>query len=327
MGIAVFGMHFTGMAGTHFVSETPVLNKPFLTADSRMLGYGVAGFTFLILGIAIFASFIQKEFNKLRIIKEEAERANRAKSEFLSRMSHELRTPMNAILGFSQLMELDPEVTDQQMKYLDNISSSGAHLLALINDVLDLAKIESEGFSFTPKPLAIPPLIAQAIDLIEPMANEYGISIHNRISETFPQMIVGDQVRVKQILLNLLGNAIKYNHENGTVTITGIQNPDQSIGIIVSDTGHGIPKNQINKIFDPFERLDAENSTVQGTGIGLTICKDLAQKMNGALTVESEEGTGSQFTLCLPQAGQNNDETNITASNNPNDTAISPPVR
>ena len=239
---------------------------------------------------------------EMRRARLEAEAANNAKSQFLARMSHELRTPLNAIIGFGQLLELDGSVTQNQKKSIQHIVNSGHHLLDLINDILDLSRIETDAIPLSLEPLDIPVLIREMITLTQTMALNSNIKIINQIPETLPYRIMGDRTRVKQVLLNLVSNAIKYNRKKGSVTLSCQNGSDELIDIFVEDTGCGISPDEMHKLFVPFERLGAENSTIEGTGIGLAICLDLAKKMNGDIQVDSALGQGSRFTLQLPKA-------------------------
>lgn len=239
---------------------------------------------------------------EMRRARLEAEAANNAKSQFLARMSHELRTPLNAIIGFGQLLELDGSVTQNQKKSIQHIVNSGHHLLDLINDILDLSRIETDAIPLSLEPLDIPVLVREMITLTQTMALNSNIKISNQIAETLPYRIMGDRTRVKQILLNLVSNAIKYNREKGSVTLSCQNESEDLIEIAVEDTGCGISPDERHKLFVPFERLGAENSTIEGTGIGLAICLDLAKKMNGDIQVDSTPGQGSRFILQLPKA-------------------------
>jgi PAS domain S-box-containing protein len=229
--------------------------------------------------------------------KEEAERASRAKSEFLSRMSHELRTPLNAILGFGQLLELDVREAEQA----DNVGEilrAGRHLLELINEVLDLARIEAGKLSISPEPVPLAPLIEDCLALIRPMAEGRGI----RMVEAGGECVVhvrADRVRLKQALLNLLSNAVKYNREGGLVSIACVVEGDTA-QIRISDTGAGLSAEQQARLFVAFERLDADKSAVEGTGIGLALSKRLVELMEGRIGVESAPGRGSTFWVRLP---------------------------
>ncbi|UJP63707.1 PAS domain-containing protein [Mongoliitalea daihaiensis] len=233
--------------------------------------------------------------------KEEAEIANQSKSKFLSRMSHELRTPLNSILGFAQLMDLG-ELSASHKKSLDFILSNGRHLLQLINEVLDITTIESGNYKMSLEAVAVKPIIQEVIDLAKPTFQKRGISV--QISADFPNDLVGllDKLRFKQIVLNVLDNAIKYNYENGKVWINGGVDPSNSqrLMIVVMDTGLGIAKEDLSKLFDPFQRLGAESSLVEGSGLGLTIVKQLVEVMHGEVEVVSELGKGTIFTMYFP---------------------------
>jgi signal transduction histidine kinase len=237
--------------------------------------------------------------------KEEAERANQAKSDFLSRMSHELRSPLNAILGFAQLLEMTAPRPEQR-GWLSHIFNGGQHLLELINEVLDVAKIEAGRLSVTLKPVALQPVIGAAVDLIGPLAAQRRIGITSAATANPEWQVMADQQRLKQVLLNLLSNAVKYNVENGRIEILCESSPDGFIRVAVSDTGPGISKENQARLFKPFERLQEEKSYVEGTGLGLSLCRGLMEVMGGRIGVDSTPGQGSTFWIeiqgeCLSQ--------------------------
>jgi len=229
-----------------------------------------------------------------------AEASNRAKSEFLSRMSHELRTPLNAMLGFAQLLELDRRhpLADSQKPWVEQIQQAGWHLLEMINDVLDLSRIESGNLRLAVETLDLADLLGATLPLLERDAHKRGVLITQDVP-LHARRVLGDATRIKQILTNLLSNAIKYNIDGGRVHVAS-EALGERVNITVTDTGLGMTPVQLNDLFQPFNRLGRERSELDGTGIGLVISQRLAELMGGSLEARSAAGEGSSFTLSLP---------------------------
>ena len=238
--------------------------------------------------------------------KHEADRANQAKSEFLSSMSHELRTPLNAIMGFAQLVQMSraDALSEQNHEYVGIIMRSGRHLLELINEVLDLARIEAGKLEFSLEPVLVHEALGEILPLVAPLAEPRGITIERPAGEAAIPPLVADYTRFKQVMLNLLSNAVKYNRENGTVRIDATVRADGTIEIGVSDTGFGIPATRQSELFKPFSRLVDSTSEIEGTGIGLVITKRIVEQMGGTIGFVSREGEGSRFWVALPTAAQ-----------------------
>ena len=235
--------------------------------------------------------------------RDEAERANRAKSHFLSSMSHELRTPMNAILGFGQLLQSDPRqpLTPQQARYVHEILRGGQHLLSLINEVLDLAQVETGKLRISLEPVRVADVLHECVALLKPLADDSGITVALAEGSAGDALVSADRTRFKQVLLNLLSNAIKYNRSGGRVRISCSAGAD-SVRIAVADDGPGIDGGQRARLFQAFERLGAAHTAVEGAGLGLALSKRLVDAMRGEIGLDSEAGQGSTFWVRLPRA-------------------------
>ena len=242
--------------------------------------------------------------------KLDAETANRAKTEFLSSMSHELRTPMNAVLGYAQLLLQNKKepISPRQQRQINQILKSGQHLLNLINDILDLSRIESGRVEMAIKDLALDKIIAECLGLVEAMAARNRITVQDLTRHKPPVVVHCDDVRLKQALVNLLSNAIKFNRIGGKVIVDREERRDGSVRISITDTGNGISPSRHRELFEPFSRLDATQRGIEGTGIGLAISKQLIERMGGRVGFTSEIDVGSTFWIEVPSAAHRTDD-------------------
>ena len=238
----------------------------------------------------------------LRRRRDAAERSSQAKSEFMSQVSHELRTPLNSILGFAQLMEMDVDqpISGKQQERLRVLQRSGSRLLALVDQLLQIGKIEQGKLNLQLRPVCVRALVCRCVDAMAPMAEERDVAIAIDVGDDESAAVRADSNALEQVLINLLSNGIKYNRQGGRLTV---KYRNEGVGeITVDDTGHGLTGTQIARLFEPFNRLDAPRSGIQGTGLGLTISRQLVEAMRGTLQVCSEVGVGSRFKVALPRA-------------------------
>jgi signal transduction histidine kinase/CHASE3 domain sensor protein len=255
----------------------------------------------LVVGVASDVTDRVRVQRAFELARDAAERANRAKDEFLSRMSHELRTPLNAVLGFAQLLAMDG-LDEEQRDSVEHILRGGRHLLALVNEVLDLARVESGSFALSIEAIELSTVVVEAVRMMRPIAVDAGITVEIDRDSTTEVYVSADHQRLKQVLINLVSNGIKYNHTGGTVTIGLVRDQPGDVAIRVRDTGPGIPPRRMHHLFTPFERLGAEQTVVEGTGLGLALSHRLVQAMGGSLTLESTGPDGSTFVAQLPEA-------------------------
>jgi PAS domain S-box-containing protein len=245
---------------------------------------------------------VQHRTAELIAAKNEAERASKAKSEFLSRMSHELRTPLNAILGFGQLLQMEPRLEEREKNQVNEIVYAGNHLLALINEVLDLARIETGRIDVRLEPVDIRQVVSDCNSAVTPQATQRQIAIHNHCRGGAEFLVMADTLRVRQVLLNFLSNSIKYSQPGGRIDVRCEPSDADRLRIIVQDDGRGIPADLQARVFQPFERLGVEAEAIDGTGIGLALSRHLATAMGGSIGFDSAVGAGSTFWIELPLA-------------------------
>jgi PAS domain S-box-containing protein len=275
--------------------RTVVFNKAtYADADGQLAG---------IVGAIQDISDLKGLQSCMQQARESAEEASRIKSEFLANMSHELRTPMNGVLGMAQLLEMSSLDTEQQ-QFVAAIMQSGMNLVKIIGDILDLSKIEAQRIELEHLVFSLNEIINQTINLLRPQAQAKGLKIFCRLDPNLPELFWGDPGRLHQILLNLLGNSIKFT-SSGSISITVLSGPDEagktSLRFSINDTGIGIPRASLHKLFIPFSQVDGSTTRrFGGTGLGLAISKQLVELMGGSISVESTEGTGSTFFIKLP---------------------------
>ncbi len=245
---------------------------------------------------------VQQDRRRLEQLRHDAEAANVAKSNFLASMSHELRTPLNAILGLAELSATDSQCPPLHRQHANHIHAAGEHLLALINNLLDLSAIETGKIQVSLEPLRLTDLARECSCLVEVLAADRGVRCDIELQEIDGALVKADYTRLKQVIFNLLSNAVKYNRPNGRVRLSGQIRPQDRIRLSVQDTGQGLSEAQLAKLFTPFDRLGAELGNIQGSGIGLVITRQLMQQMGGELGVQSTPGQGSTFWIELPLA-------------------------
>ncbi len=285
------------------IESAHLLSKPLMEV---MMAYGIAFREWVESSERIRIS-LENHNSKLKQLNQElddarlvAETANRSKSEFLANMSHELRTPLNSIIGFSDiLLSMDDNLDDKQKKYISNISSSGSHLLTLINDILDLSKVEAGKMELNIEAVSVLTTIQEVCSVLSSLAERSGVELSHNVGTDLP-IIQADREKLKQILFNLIGNAIKFTEAGGCVEV-GAHLEGNAIKVCVTDTGIGISQEDQKKLFSPFVQVDPSTSRqYQGTGLGLALVKRFVDLHRGNLDLKSSPGNGSTFSFTLP---------------------------
>ena len=285
----VIGMYAIANASSDYTEEQVRWLKPFNSTCA------------LLINLYRQLNLQQKFTEQLQEARDQAEQASQAKTEFLSSMSHELRTPLNSILGFAQLLESNTKapLTERQLRQVHQIIRSGQHLLELINEVLDLARIESGHMQVSLEPIQLSDVMDEVTEIMLPIAEQYSIQLQQPVLEEAVS-VLADYTRLKQVLINLVSNAVKYNQTHGRVWMTFESNDGGFLRVRVYDTGPGIEEGQLHLLFQPFNRLGAESATVEGTGVGLALTKKLVELMHGNIGVDTRVGEGSCFWFDLP---------------------------
>ncbi len=293
--------------GSSFEFEFRILHRDGRSHDLHLLGYEDPANPGRYVGTVQDVTDqreAERERIELHAATVRAESANRAKSEFLARMSHELRTPLNSILGFGQLLELD-QLEARQHERVTLVLKAARHLLDLINEVLDLAGIEAGRLTVSPEPVALAELVNETVSLVTPLASERNIELRIDPSGLADdEHVKADRNRLKQVLLNVLSNAIKYNRPGGRVHVTFDVDDHGRVRTRIADNGVGIASEQLPRLFEPFERLGAEMTEIEGTGLGLSLAKGLIEAMSGTIEVESTSGEGTNVTIELAEANR-----------------------
>lgn len=278
----------------HDGTYADVFDRAFLLQDEKGRAVRIIG--------AVSDMTDRKQAERDRLERENADKANQAKSHFLSRMSHELRTPLNSILGFAQLLEMY-QPTDQQKECIGRIMTGGKHLLGLINEVLDLSRIESGAMEISLEGVKVSNVIEEAIGLMNPLADSFNVTIRKSVAFDSDLFARADRQRLLQVVINLLANAIKYNVDGGSVSIELGSNEVGTVSIAVHDTGHGISPEVAHRVFMPFDRLGIEqDAQIEGTGLGLALSKNLIDAMHGRIDFTSDFGVGTTFLVELQSA-------------------------